>query len=315
MRQAKLGRIIYRDERGRFTTPPQPTETKYVKTVYRDERGRFKAAPKGKKVPKGWTKKLETRVRIHPTAHQKWIRQFEKEEAAFEVALKKSRSKLTYEKIKGRTARHLRFNREGEKQYKKISPSWKPRKGYYYRIGIYEDNKRVGYWRTSKTQTWTTALEEDMHREMESIRFPQRKKVEYRFDGDTLREALAKIRIDGLHHNAKVFLNLNFKAIRGPRPEYKKVRGKPVLTNEIKFNQNITVVLNQTFGESYDQILEDKVYQYLREWCNDHNVRYTSHEVLEELYDDDDISIDTYARKLEQDWMTDLVGNVYAHVI
>lgn len=294
---------------------PKVGEIEYTKIVYRDEKGRFKAPPKGKKLPAGWTKKKEKRLKKHPTSHQKWIRQFEKEEAAFEVAAKKSRSRVTYEKLKLRTARHLRFNREGDNQYKKITSTWKPRRGWYYRIGIYEDNKRIGFWRTSGIQKWTIDLEESMHREMESIRFPQRKKVEYRFEGDTLREALEKIRIDGLHHNAKVFLNLNFKAIRGPRPEFKMVRGKPVLMNQIKFNQNITVVLTATFGQTYDQILEDKIYKYLREWCMAQNVRYTSNEVLEELYDFGDLSADSYQTKLEQDWMTDMVGHVYAHVI
>lgn len=289
----------------------KPHEIKYSTVVYRDSKGRFAKLPSSGKLPKGWTKKKETRYKLSEIIAKKAIKKLESDDERFASQAKKAKVSKSYDKLKVQATRHIRFRRPGTKTWYPISPEFKPKKGVYYQTAIFSGNNLVGYWRTKTKKKWSNELVDNMNNELEAIRFPERKRFSFRLEGDTLKEALSFIRIEGLKYNCKVMLNIRLKGIRGESKEYKGHR----LQNGISLNHDLAFTLDRTFGRSYDEIVSEKIYEYIRQWCLRINIRYTSHEVLEELYHDKTITLDTYQSKIERDWLTNVSGSIYGAIL
>jgi hypothetical protein len=292
----------------------------YFQTIWRDSKGIIRKAPSDpKNPPKGWKVSRYARSKKYETPEDTRTRIGTEDEKKFNKLQQKKAKKTSFGKLKKDTYRHLRFKSKKMGQYKKIGAGFKPKIGTYYSIAVYEGNKQVGAWKTTKSRRWTANLFDLMENERDQIRFPERQRIAIPIEGDTWRDALSIIRVKGLYYKAKVLINLRLTGILGFEPEYKRIRRKgkyyKVLQNQFQMNHNIVVTMGTIFGNSYDEYLTEKIDKFVRSYCKESNARFTSRETLEEFYDDDHFDYRTYTELIQRDQLTNVSGSVFLTIL
>lgn len=263
------------------------TKKPEYRIIWRDANRKFAKAPKGR-VPKGWKKYRIPIVRRALTETEKRIRQDEKTQKAFARRLQKGVERVKITRLSVSEERHLRFRRIGATQWSKT----KPRLRTKVQIAVFEGNKFISYWKNTYAQAWTKELSKAAKQDVEKIRFPENKRIEFPLIGKTWKEALEIVSINGLRYNCKLFYEMRFSGRIG--------------SERVKFYHRSFISFREMYGKTYDDYLIEQLSKVILAWCNDRNYLFTSREKIEEF------GVDNYQATGESfwlDWMEDKLEN------
>jgi hypothetical protein len=255
----------------------KPKKPKY-RIVWRNANGKFAPAPKGR-TPKGWKKyRLLTGTGVKTPTEKR----MQKDKASLKKlgrAVKKGVKRVKLIDIPVSKERHLRFRKIGVEQWTKKPPRLRTK----VQVAVFEGNKFASYWKSTAYRTWDRNTVKEAKQDAERIRFPQNQRVEFPLSGETWRDALDIISVQGLRYNSKLFYEMRFSGLVG--------------NERVKFYHRSFISFKEMYGMSYDAYLNNQLTKVILDWCNSRNVVFTSREKIEE------IAIERYEESGEDFWL------------
>ena len=284
-------------------------------TRWRNAKGQLCAAPKNpKRPPKGYKSQViaykKDRTKKKDLYSKDYDKSLNKDLVKIHKKLQKKIIPISAEQAK-RTTLHLRFKTLAKNaKFKKVNP----RNGSKYYIGIYRENRFLGFWKNTEPWKMTREVRGMMADWQSQNRFATDKRIKFLFEGETLKDAISKISFDGLHYKARVLIDVQFTA-KGSGEKYEFEIDPKNVKRTLRYQHTTVIECVQMFGLSYDEWIQEQILKNVSAYFREMRVRFTSGETLQYFNESDRISDSHFNELLTFSQVYDVKGHLFAQIL